>query len=131
MKQVCWILNVSLMGITLAPMCYYGGAILIQAYLMTCGIITGLSTIAFCAPDKSFLRWSAPLAMALGCCMAAALSTFWFPAGLRMGYDLISLYFYGGLIAFSSLLFYDTEKIIFLAEHMEDNDPVGWDPINT
>lgn len=86
-----------------------------------------------CAPSEKFLTLSGPLAMGLGALFVANIGSFFFPPHSALGaskfFKLIFIKFfalffkglasfvvYGGLILFSGMLLYHTQKVVRLAE---------------
>uniref|UniRef100_A0A1B6F2B1 Growth hormone-inducible transmembrane protein n=1 Tax=Cuerna arida TaxID=1464854 RepID=A0A1B6F2B1_9HEMI len=125
-KQMAWIFQSSVMGVMLAPLCFVGGPILVRAALYTAGIFGGLSTIAVCAPSEKYLMLGGPLAMGLGAVFVSSLGSMFLPPTTALGASLYSFSLYGGLLLFSALVLYDTQKIIKHAEH----EMIPFDPIN-
>ncbi|KAB7505343.1 Growth hormone-inducible transmembrane protein [Armadillidium nasatum] len=79
-KQMMWLANCGMIGLVVAPVGIFGGAIALRAawYTADCcslvnlistrdkSIIGGLSTVAMCAPSDKFLNWGGPLGIGLG-----------------------------------------------------------------
>ncbi|RXG58901.1 Growth hormone-inducible transmembrane protein [Armadillidium vulgare] len=65
-KQMMWLANCGMIGLVVAPVGIFGGAIALRAAWYTAGIIGGLSTVAMCAPSDKFLNWGGPLGIGLG-----------------------------------------------------------------
>lgn len=125
-KQLAWIVHSSLVGAVLAPICVLGGPILTRAALYTFGVFGGLSTIAMCAPSDKFLMMAGPLSMGLGVVFVSSLGSAFLPVSSALGASLYSISMYGGLILFSGLLLYDTQRIVVTAEQ----EYFKYDPIN-
>lgn len=129
-KHLAWIVHSSLLGVILAPLSLFGGPALIRAGMYTAGVVGGLSAIAVCAPSERFLLSSAPLTMALGAVVASSIGSMFLPPTTRIGMGLLGISMYGGLLVFSGLLLYDTQKTIKKAETHSPLAPVPYDPIN-
>ncbi|KAL0273618.1 UNVERIFIED_CONTAM: hypothetical protein PYX00_006249 [Menopon gallinae] len=131
-KQICWAGFASLVGAMLAPLSFYGGPVLIRAAWYTAGIVGGLSTIAICAPSEQFLRMAGPLAIGSGLVLASGLGAMFLPPTTLFGASLHSFFMYGGLILFSGMLLFNTQKITKVAETLPPDYRGGpvYDPIN-
>jgi len=129
-KQAAWMLNASVIGAFIAPMCLLGGPLLLKAVVYTGGIVGGLSTIAVCAPSDKFLSWGGPLAIGLGGVFAASIGSMFLPATTALGAGLHSICLYGGLIVFSGFLLHDTQRIVRAAERHPPYAVEPFDPIN-
>merc|ERR1719495_13451 len=130
-KQLAWLAHCAVIGAVVAPICLLGGPILTRAAWYTAGMVSGLSTVAVCAPSDKFLYMGGPLAMGLGIVFCASLGSAFLPPTTAMGAGLYSVAMYGGLILFGAFLLYDTQKII----HKAERHPVGYgappfDPVN-
>jgi len=130
-KQAAWLAHCAVIGAVIAPICLLGGPILTRAAWYTAGMVSGLSTVAVCAPSDKFLYMGGPLAMGLGIVFCASLGSAFLPPTTAMGAGLYSVAMYGGLILFGAFLLYDTQKII----HRAERHPVGYgappfDPVN-
>jgi len=133
-KQMAWLLHAGVMGAMIAPLCFLGGPILIRAAWYTAGVVGGLSTIAVCAPNDTFLYMGAPLAMGLGVVFCSSIGSMFLPPTTALGAGLYSVSIYGGLLLFSAFLLYDTQRIIAQAErypaYPEAQGVRPYDPIN-
>jgi len=129
-KQLAWMLHSGVMGAVIAPMCIFGGPLILRAAWMTAGIVGGLSTIAVCAPSEKFLNMGGPLAIGLGLVFASSIGSMFLPPTTALGAGLFSISLYGGLILFSGFLLYDTQRITHQAENYPVNAVVPYDPIN-
>merc|ERR1719245_1726061 len=130
-KQAAWLAHCAVIGAVIAPICLLGGPILTRAAWYTAGMVSGLSTVAVCAPSDKFLYMGGPLAMGLGIVFCASIGSAFLPPTTAMGAGLYSVAMYGGLILFGAFLLYDTQKII----HRAERHPVGYgappfDPVN-
>merc|ERR1719415_276501 len=130
-KQAAWLAHCAVIGAVIAPICLLGGPILTRAPWYTAGMVSGLSTVAICAPSDKFLYMGGPLAMGLGIVFCASLGSAFLPPTTAVGAGMYSVAMYGGLILFGAFLLYDTQKII----HKAERHPVGWgaqpfDPVN-
>lgn len=72
-KQLAWAVHCGVVGAVIAPLCIFGGPLLLRAALYTAGIAGGLSAIAYCAPNDKFLYMGGPLAIGLGAVFAASI----------------------------------------------------------
>ncbi|KAG9508740.1 Growth hormone-inducible transmembrane protein, partial [Fragariocoptes setiger] len=129
-KHAAWVAHCALLGFILAPMSIVGGPVLIRAASYTAGIIGGLSAIAVCAPSEKFLAQSGPLGIGLGVVVASSLGSMFLPPTSRIGLGLYGIALYGGLIVFSGMLLYDTQKTIKRAEMHPMYAMQPYDPIN-
>lgn len=134
-KQLAWLLHASVMGAMVAPLCFLGGPILIRAAWYTAGVVGGLSTIAVCAPNDTFLYMGGPLAMGLGVVFCSSMGSMFLPPTTALGAGLYSISLYGGLLLFSAFLLYDTQRIVMQAEKYPVNPELQgvrpYDPINS
>lgn len=129
-KQLAWASHCSLLGMILAPLSMFGGPALIRAATYTAGIVGGLSAIAVCAPSERFLVTTAPLSIGLGAVVASSIGSMFLPPTSRIGLGLYGISLYGGLLVFSGLLLYDTQKTIKKAELHPAYSMGPYDPIN-
>merc|ERR550534_1509737 len=131
-KQAAWLAHCAVVGAVIAPICLLGGPILTRAAWYTAGMVSGLSTVAVCAPSDKFLYMGGPLAMGLGIVFCASLGSAFLPPTTAMGAGLYSVAMYGGLILFGAFLLYDTQKIIYKAERhpQQGYGAPAFDPIN-
>ena len=120
-KHMAWGLHSAVMGAVLAPMCVLGGPALFRAAWYTAGVVGGLSAVAMCAPSDKFLYMGAPLAMGLGVVFVSSMGTFFFPPHTALGAGLASIAVYGGLVLFSAMLLYNTQRAVKMAETMPYN----------
>jgi len=74
-KQLAWMLHSGVMGAVIAPMCIFGGPLILRAAWMTAGIVGGLSTIAVCAPSEKFLKHGRSIGHWIGTCLCII---YWF-----------------------------------------------------
>ncbi|ERL92815.1 hypothetical protein D910_10123 [Dendroctonus ponderosae] len=113
---------------------FLGGPILIRAAWYTAGVVGGLSTIAVCAPNDTFLYMGGPLAMGLGVVFCSSIGSMFLPPTTALGAGLYSISLYGGLLLFSAFLLYDTQRIVVQAERYpaqpEYQGVKPYDPIN-
>lgn len=129
-KHLAWVVHSGIMGAVVAPLCLLGGPILIRAAWYTAGVVTGLSTVAACAPSEKFLNMGGPLAIGLGVVFASSLGSMFLPPTTALGAGLYSISLYGGLILFSGFLLYDTQRIVKRAETHPLYALRPYDPIN-
>lgn len=129
-KQLAWAGHCSLLGLVLCPVSMFGGPALLRAATYTAGIVGGLSTIAVCAPSEKFLVNTAPLSIGLGAVVASSIGSLFLSPTSRIGLGLHGIVIYGGLIVFSGLLLYDTQKTIKRAELHPAYSMAPYDPIN-
>ncbi|XP_076244729.1 growth hormone-inducible transmembrane protein [Calliopsis andreniformis] len=131
-KQVAWLIHTGIVGAVLAPLYYVGGPLVLRAAWYTAGVVGGLSALAVCAPSEKFLYMGGPLAIGLGIVFASSIGSMFLPPTTVLGSGLHSVVLYGGLVLFSMLLLYDTQRIIKQAEthpkYALDMRP--YDPIN-
>lgn len=130
LKQVAWMGHCSLLGMILAPLSMIGGPAILRAATYTAGIVGGLSAIAVCAPSERFLVSTAPLSIGLGAVIASSLGSMFLPPTSKIGLGLYGISLYGGLLVFSGLLLYDTQKTIKKAELHPTYSMTPYDPIN-
>lgn len=129
-KQLAWIGHCSLLGMILAPLSLYGGPAILRAASYTAGIVGGLSITAACAPSEKFLVSTAPLSIGLGAVVASSFASYFLPPTSKIGLGLYGIAMYGGLIVFSGLLLYDTQRTIKKAELHPAYSMRPYDPIN-
>ncbi|XP_066254791.1 growth hormone-inducible transmembrane protein-like [Euwallacea similis] len=134
-KQMAWLLHSAVMGAMVAPLCFLGGPILIRAAWYTAGVVGGLSSIAVCAPNDTFLYMGGPLAMGLGVVFCSSVGSMFLPPTTALGAGLYSISLYGGLLLFSAFLLYDTQRIVLQAQTYPKNPEFQgvrpYDPINS
>ncbi|XP_063236213.1 growth hormone-inducible transmembrane protein-like [Bacillus rossius redtenbacheri] len=128
-KQLAWLGHTAILGAVIAPICLLGGPIIIRAAWYTAGITGALSTIAVCAPSDKFMNMAGPLAIGLGAVFAASLGSMFFPPTTALGAGLYSMSVYGGLLLFSGLLLYKTQRIIREAEVVPMYGQRQFDPV--
>lgn len=129
-KQAAWMLHSGIMGALVAPICLLGGPILVRAAWYTAGVVTGLSTVAACAPSEKFLNMGGPLAIGLGLVFASSIGSMFLPPSTALGAGLYSISMYGGLVLFGGFLLYDTQRIVRMAETYPLYAVKPYDPIN-
>lgn len=129
-KQLAWAGHCSLLGMILAPLSFFGGPAIIRAATYTAGIVGGLSAIAVCAPSERFLVNTAPLSIGLGVVVASSFGSMFLPPTSRFGLGLYGISLYGGLLLFSGMLLFDTQKTIKRAELHPAYSMAPYDPIN-
>lgn len=129
-KQLAWVGHCSLLGMILAPLSMFGGSAILRAATYTAGIVGGLSAIAVCAPSERFLVSTAPISIGLGAVVASSIGSMFLPPTSKIGLGLYGISLYGGLIVFSGLLLYDTQKTIKKAELHPAYSMAPYDPIN-
>ncbi|ALC48815.1 CG2076 [Drosophila busckii] len=150
-KNLAWAAHCAILGAVIAPLCFLGGPILTRAALYTGGIVGGLSTLAACAPNDTFLYMGGPLAIGLGVVFASSLASMWLPPTTAIGagelynfvnnqcqvlntvlciLGLASMSLYGGLVLFSGFLLYDTQRLVRKAEMYPQYAMAPFDPIN-
>lgn len=129
-KQLAWAAHCGILGAVVAPLCFIGGPILIRAACYTAGVVGSLSALAACAPSEKFLYMGGPLACGLGLVFASSLGTLFLPPTTALGAGLYSISMYGGLILFSALLLYDTQRIVRIAETYPLYAVKPFDPVN-
>lgn len=115
-KQLSWMLHAAVVGAVIAPLTVLGGPLLIRAATYTAGVAGGISAVAMCAPSEQFLNWGGPLAAGFGVVFLASLGNAFLPPTGAAGMTLYSISMYGGLVLFSLLLLYNTQKTIKKAE---------------
>lgn len=130
-KQLAWLTHAAITGAVIAPLYLLGGPIVLRAAWSTAGIVGALSTIAICAPSEKFLGMAGPLAVGLGFVFASSVAGFFLPPTTNLGLSLYSISIYGGLLLFSLMLLYDTQRVIKGAEMHPYRHPVRYDPINS
>ncbi|XP_017890735.1 growth hormone-inducible transmembrane protein-like [Ceratina calcarata] len=131
-KQLAWLAHTGTVGAILAPLYLLGGPLVLRAAWYTASIVGGLSIVAVCAPNETFLKMGGPLAIGLGVVFASSVGSMFLPPTTALGSGLYSMSLYGGLILFSMLLLYDTQRIIKQAETYPVHEHMvrPYDPIN-
>ncbi|XP_006607178.1 growth hormone-inducible transmembrane protein-like [Apis dorsata] len=131
-KQIAWLIHTGTIGAFLAPLYLFGGPLVLRAAWYTAGVVGGLSVVAICAPNEKFLNMGGPLAIGLGLVFASSVGTIFLPPTTAIGSGLYSISLYGGLVLFSMLLLYDTQKIIKQAENYPAYNQLArpYDPVN-
>jgi growth hormone-inducible transmembrane protein len=84
-KQLAWAAHAAILGAVIAPVCILGGPLITRAALYTAGIVSGLSTVAVCAPSDKFLYMGGPLAIGLGFVFASSMASMFLPATTALG----------------------------------------------
>ncbi|XP_029047367.1 growth hormone-inducible transmembrane protein-like [Osmia bicornis bicornis] len=130
-KQIAWLLHTGTIGAILAPLYLLGGPLVLRAAWYTAGVVGGLSAVAVCAPNEKFLNMGGPLAIGLGVVFASSVGSMFLPPTTALGSGLYSMSLYGGLVLFSMLLLYDTQRIIKQAETYPAYEIARpYDPVN-
>ncbi|XP_037084250.1 growth hormone-inducible transmembrane protein-like [Pollicipes pollicipes] len=129
-KQLAWMLHCGVIGAVIAPLAMLGGPLLIRAAWYTAGVVGGLSAVAVCAPSDKFLYMGGPLAIGLGVVFCASVGSMFLPPTTALGAGLYSLSIYGGLVLFSMMLLYDTQRIVKKAEMHPVIAQRPFDPVN-
>lgn len=104
MKHLSWGAVMSLMGLTVSPICLLGGPLLMRAAIATGATVGSLSLVAYNTPDDTFLSLGGPLSLGLGILIGSSLAGMLIPAYAGMAYN-VSLY--GGLGLFSLYVAFD------------------------
>ncbi|XP_066583506.1 growth hormone-inducible transmembrane protein-like [Prorops nasuta] len=132
-KQMAWLAHTGIIGAVLTSSIVAYGPVVLRAAYLTAGVVGGLSAIAICAPSDKFLNMAGPLGIGLGVVAASSLASCFLPPTTALGGGLYSIAIYGGLVVFSTMLMYDTQRVIREAE----SRPIGYrdtavtfDPIN-
>lgn len=99
-------------ALSLAPLGFLGGPLVMRAMTVTAGIVGGLTFVAASSPNESFLWLGGPLSIGLGGLIGASLCQMFFPGSLL----LHNVVMYGGLGLFGAFMLYDTQKIITKAQ---------------
>ncbi|ESN91163.1 hypothetical protein HELRODRAFT_186189 [Helobdella robusta] len=129
-KHLAWMLHSCVVGAVVAPIALMGGPLLVRAACYTVGVVGGLSALAMCAPSDKFLYMGGPLAMGLGVVFISSIGTWFLPPSTALGAGLYSIAVYGGLALFGAFLLYDTQKVVYRAEHHVAYADQPFDPIN-
>ena len=133
-KQMAWMLHTAVIGAMIAPLSVLGGALLVRAASYTAGIAGGISLVAVSAPSEQFLSWGAPLGAGLGVMILASIGSAFLPPTTAVGMTLHSVVMYGGLVLFSAMLLYKTQKAMHRAENHPAPQPWSraplYDPVN-
>ncbi|CAK9800456.1 Growth hormone-inducible transmembrane protein, partial [Anthophora plagiata] len=131
-KQIAWLIHTGTVGAILAPLYLFAGPLVLRAAWYTAGVVGGLSLVAICAPNEKFLNMGGPLAIGLGVVFASSVGSMFLPPTTTVGSGLYAMSLYGGLILFSMLLLYDTQRIIKQAETYPAHEYMTrpYDPIN-
>jgi FtsH-binding integral membrane protein len=122
-KIGAFILFTSIMGVTMAPLISIAGPLVGRAALYTAGVVGGLT--AACAPSDKYLKWGGPLALGLGVVFVSSIGGMFAAPGGAVFSALHTVYMYGGLVLFGGFLLYDTQKIVYHAEHDHHYDPIN------
>jgi len=115
-KQLTWLLHTGVVGAAIAPLMLLGGPLMVRAAALTAGVAGGISAVAMCAPNEKFLNWGGPLAAGFGVVFLASIGSAFLPPTGAAGITLQSISMYGGLLLFSCLLLYNTQKTVKKAE---------------
>lgn len=115
------------MGLSLAPVAYMGGPIVLKAALYTGALVGSLALVAANSPSEKFLYMGAPLAMGLGVVAIASIAPMFMSASSAAVPVLYNISLYGGLALFSGFTLYDTQKIIQHSKVLSDEE---FDPFN-
>ena len=108
-------------GLALCPLALYSGPLLLQAAAATGALMGSLTLVAAAAPSDAFLQWAGPLSLGVGLVMAASLGSLFFP-GSSLLYNVVM---YGGLAVFGGMTMLDTQRIVKMAKHQYQYDPLG------
>ncbi|UJR23222.1 hypothetical protein I4U23_026241 [Adineta vaga] len=129
LKYGSWTLFNSIMGLSLAPLCFMQPALLARAALMTTGIVGSISAVGMTARREQYLWLGAPLMAGLVTVCLASFGSLLLPVtAIRTLSVLENVSIYGGVAVFSGLVLWDTKKIIAHAETANDKRQLS--PIN-
>jgi len=115
-KQGLWLANGAVLGLLVSSLGVLGGPLLLRGACITGGVVGGLSLVAVCAPSERFLSWSGPLAIGFGGVLASSIGSAFLPPTSTLGLGLHAVALYGGLLLFSAMMLYDTQRIMQKAE---------------
>lgn len=111
----------SIMGISLCGLCFLQPQILMRAAFYTAGVVSALSVTAMNAKEDRFLFLGGPLMAGLAVVALSGIASMFMPAQfVRTLSVLESLWLYGGLIVFSGLILYDTQRLMYRARTREE-----------
>jgi FtsH-binding integral membrane protein len=92
-QKVCYGLFTAAMGLMISPICHLDKTIIAQAAVITLGLGSVLSFMAYKAEDKSFLQWEGSLIGGLTAISVASFVAWFFPkTAFAYGVDRLSLY---------------------------------------
>lgn len=134
-KHAAWLLHAAAVGAVIAPLTLLGGPLMLKASIYTAGIVGSLSAVAACAPSDKFLMMAGPLAIGLGVVVAASIGSAFVAPTTALGAGMYSISMYGGLLLFSGMMLYNTQKVVQVAETypVAPSQQMGmrqYDPIN-
>lgn len=117
LKNVAFATFNTVMGLSLCGLCFYQPQILMRAGFYTAGVVSALSFTAMNAKEDRFLYIGGPLMAGLAVVALSGLATMFLPGQfVRTLSVLENLWLYGGLIVFSGLMLYDTQKLMHKAK---------------
>lgn len=126
-KHIAWACFNITMGMALSPLIIVNQAVLAQAALISLGVGGILTLTVFMSPDREFIKWEAPLLVALASLSIASSIAYFFPrTAFAYGIDRASLY--GGLAIFTGLFMASTQRLIKEAQTQTAN---AFDAINS
>lgn len=105
--------------LSLSSLGFLPAQILIRAGVLTFGLVSSLSVVAFTAKNDAFLFLGGPLMMGLTGLICTQVLGIFFP----FSGAAVSLMLYGGLTLFSGFLLYDTQKMMLKARMNTDPNP--------
>eukprot|EP00301_Raphidiophrys_heterophryoidea_P018653 c3655_g1_i1.p1 GENE.c3655_g1_i1~~c3655_g1_i1.p1 ORF type:complete len:315 (-),score=59.34 c3655_g1_i1:154-1062(-) len=125
-KLSAWSVFNTSIGVTLAPMLLMGGPMVMKAAIYTGAVVGSLSLVAMSANSDQFLSWGQPLAFGLGIIIVTSLGRIFLPAQYFIAHSMMDkVVTYGGLVVFSGLVLYDTQKIVYKSKYAHQFDPVN------
>jgi len=119
-----------IIGTVLGPMMHVGGPAVTRAAMYTGALVAGLTLAAVTAPSERYLQMSGPLMMGFCVVAAASLASAFLPPTGMLGGGIYGIAVYGGVVLFSGMLLYDTQRIVKACELTPNYDPALYDPIS-
>jgi FtsH-binding integral membrane protein len=126
LKHVAWGGFNTAMAASLAPLCFMGGPLIMKAAIYTTGVVGSLSLVAMSSKSDQFLSYGPMLGMGLGVVLITSVGRIFLPAHFFIAHTLMeNVVVYGGMIVFSGLVLYDTQKIVHNAKMKQQYDAMS------
>jgi len=126
LKLVSWgLMNVA-MALSLVPLGFIGGPMIMKAAAYTGAVVGALSLAAMAAPDDKFMSWGAPLMMGLMVVIVASVGRIFLPAHYFVAHSVMeNVCMYGGTALFSGMILYKTQVVVNNAKYSRQYDPLN------
>lgn len=119
-QKTIWAVFTATMGLSMAPLGYLDKVLLAQAAVITLGLGSVLSYIAYNAPDKRYSKYEGTLMGGLtAICIASFVAVFFPKTAFAYGVDRLSLY--AGFAIFCGLFLASSQNILTKSQESAEN----------